>query len=58
MVVNLQVYTTQADQQPAIRLLQEVVNNGSIITVCSLRVPYTAGCILPQHLVLRSFERF
>ena len=47
VVVNLQVYTTQADQQPAIRLLQEVVNNGSIITVrCgphhSLTTPCTA----------------
>ena len=33
VVINLQVYTTQANQQPAIRLLQEVVNNGSIISV-------------------------
>jgi hypothetical protein len=53
VVVNLQVYTTQADQQPAIRLLQEVVNNGSIITVrnlcvsisCRLLSGFYLGCL-------------
>ena len=46
VVVNLQVYTTQANQQPAIRLLQEVVNNGSIISVRGLITP----CVGEPHL--------
>ena len=59
MVVNLQVYTTQADQQPAIRLMQEVVNNGSIITVCTLQCTSTMQYMstLPMKLNISLLQK-